>query len=265
MAYARLVSRNRLSSVSNAARVLKAFSVGHPTWGVAELAGHLDLSTSTTHRLLSTLADERLLDQDPDSGRYRLGLTVFDLTAAAPTQRSLHEAALVSMTELRSRTGQTVQMGVLDGRDVVYVERLDSPGTVHVFRELGRRNHAHSTSTGKMLLACLPRTQRARLLDGWRLPPVTEHTITDHAVLRRELQSIARTGYAENREETEPGVVSVAAPVRDASDTAIAAMSLVGPTAVFDEHRHEFAEAVVALSRTVSRHMGWRPSSDRSR
>ena len=59
MAYAPLVSRNRLSSVSNAARVLKAFSVGHPTWGVAELAGHLDLSTSTTHRLLSTLTDHR--------------------------------------------------------------------------------------------------------------------------------------------------------------------------------------------------------------
>ena len=77
--YAAIVSKNRLSSVANAARVLKAFSTRHPTWGVADLAKHLDISTSTVHRLLSTLADEGVLDQDPENGRYRFGLSVFDM------------------------------------------------------------------------------------------------------------------------------------------------------------------------------------------
>ncbi|MEL7158393.1 MAG: IclR family transcriptional regulator [Actinomycetota bacterium] len=251
------MASNRLSSVANAARVLKSFSSSQPVWGVTELARHLDLSTSTAHRLLSTLTDEGVLDQDLETGQYRLGLSIFDLAAAAPTQRSLHEAALVSMTELRSRTGETVQVGVLDGRQVVYVERLDSPHTLRVFSEMGRRNDAHCTSTGKVLLAHAPAAHRDRLLRGWTLPRQTEHTITVEADLRSELQRIRRRGFAENRQESELGVVSIAAPVRDASGSVVAAMSLAGPSERVDPHRNEYAEMVVRLTATISKHMGW--------
>lgn len=251
-------SRNRLSSVANAARVLKAFSSRSPTWGVTELAAELDLSTSTVHRILSTLADEGVLDQDHQSGRYRLGLSVFDLAAAVPTQRPLHEAVLVSMTELRSRTGETVQVGVLDGRHVVYVERLDSPNTLQVFTELGRRADAHCTSSGKALLAFVPQAERERLLDGWKLTAKTEHSITDLDELRAELRRIRQRGYAENRHESEPGVVSVAAPIRDGSGGAVASLSLAGPSERMDPNRGAYADAVMALARTVSTQMGWR-------
>lgn len=251
------MSKNRLSSVANAARVMKSFSSHNPTWGVAELSEHLDLSTSTTHRLLSTLADEGVLDQDAETARYRLGLSVFDMAAAMPKQRSLHEAVLVSMTELRSRTGETVQVGVLDGREVVYVERLDSPNTLRIFTELGRRNAAHRTSTGKALLAFMPPAQRDRVLRGWKLDSKTQYTITDPVALREELSAIKRRGYAENRQEHELGVVSVAAPIKDASGYAIAALSLAGPTERMDEHRATYVEAVVVLARTISRQMGW--------
>lgn len=251
-------SRNRLGSVANAARVLKSFSANHPTWGVSELAEELELSTSTVHRLLSTLADEAVLEQDAETGRYRLGLSVFDLAAAMPAQRSLHEAVLVSMTELRMRTGETVQVGVLDGRQVVYVERLDSPNTLRVFTELGRRNDAHCTSSGKVLLACIPRAERERLLDGWRLPARTPHSITDVVALRRELERIRRQGFAENRQESEVGVVSVAAPIRDAGGGVVASLSLAGPNERMDPNRDRYVEAVMALSATVSRQLGWR-------
>ncbi len=258
------VSRNRLSSVANAARVLKSFSVNRPTWGVSELADELDLSTSTVHRLLSTLADEGVLEQEPESGRYRLGLSVFDLAAAMPTQRSLHEAVLVSMTELRSRTGETVQVGVLDGRQVVYVERLESPNTLRFFAELGRRAHAHCTSSGKVLLAYQPKAERERLLEGWELLARTEHSIVSVAELRRELGVIRRRGYAENRHESELGVVSVAAPIRDGSGRSVASLSLAGPSDRMDPNRDRYAQAVMALASTVSRQMGWRADwSDR--
>lgn len=255
-------SRNRLSSVANAARVLKSFSSHRPTWAVGELATHLDISTSTTHRLLSTLSDEGLLDQDDATGRYRLGLTVFDLAAAAPTQRTLHEASLVAMTELRSRTGETVQIGVLDGREVVYVERLDSPHTLRVFTELGRRNHAHCSSTGKLLLAFAPKRQREALLNGWQPEPLTDHTITDLTALRSEFARIRRNGYAENREEAEPGVVSVAAPIRDDSGEAVAALSLVGPSERMDSNRSEYPGVVTFLAKAISSQMGWTPPGD---
>ncbi|MDW3178413.1 MAG: IclR family transcriptional regulator [Acidimicrobiia bacterium] len=251
------MSKNRLTSVANAARVLKAFSTRHPTWGVADLAKHLDISTSTVHRLLSTLADEGVLDQDADNGRYRLGLSVFDMAASMPKHRTLHEAVLVSMTELRSRTGETVQVGVLDGREVVYVERLDSPNTLRVFTEVGRRNSAHRTSTGKLLIAHLTSRQRERLLAGWVLEKRTPHTITDLGTLREELTLIRSRGYAENRQESEMGIVSVAAPIRDSGGRVVAALSLAGPTDRMDDNRRTYVEAVMVLARTVSLQMGW--------
>ena len=249
--------------MANAARVLKSFSADHPMWGVSELAGELDLSTSSVHRLLSTLADEGLLEQDPSSGRYRLSLSVFDLAAAMPTQRPLHEAVLVPMTELRARTGETVQVGVLDGRHVVYVERLDSPNTLRVFTKLGRRAHAHCTSSGKVLLAFLPRAERDHLLDGWTPAARTPHSITDVDLLRRELDVVRRRGYAENRQESELGVVSIAAPIRGSGGRTIASLSLAGPDSRVDPNREVYVHALMTLAEAVSKQMGWRrrPSS----
>ena len=144
-----------LGSVANAARVLKSFTPTDREWGVSDLARHLDIAKSTAHRLLATLTDEGLLEQDPATGRYRFGLAVFDLAAAAQSV-DLHEAVMAPMTELRNRTGETVQVAVLDGREVVYVERLDSPNTLRLFLEVGRRNSAHTTGCGKALLAFAP-------------------------------------------------------------------------------------------------------------
>lgn len=255
------MARNRLSSVANAARVLKSFSAQHPTWGVSELAASLDMSTSTTHRLLSTLADEGLLTRDAITGSYRLGLAVFDLAAAMPAQRTLHEAVLVSMTELRYRTGETVQVGVLDGREVVYVERLEGPNTVQMFGQLGRRVSAHRASSGKALLAFLGTARREALLDGWELDAPTPATISDLDGLRDELKRVRRQGFAENREESEPGVTSVAAPIRDAGGSVIAALSLAGPTERVEKHRTTYVSAVVKFAEVVSVQMGWTPDA----
>lgn len=252
------MSGNRLSSVRNAARLLKAFTASTSTWGVSDLARHLDLSKSTVHRILSTLADEGMLEQDAESGRYRLGLAMFDLAAAVPTQRDLHEAALSPMTDLRNRTGETVQVGVLDGRQVVYVERLDSPNTLRFFVELGRRNDAHCTGSGKALLAFTSPEHRDRILKDWRLEARTEQTITKMSLLRKELETIRRTGYAENRHESEVGVVSIAAPIRDSSGTTIAAVSVAGPAERMDPDNSRISEAVTSTAGLISRRLGYR-------
>ena len=247
-----------LSSVSNALRVLKAFTTAHREWGVSDLARHLGLGKSTVHRLLSTLVEERMLDQDLDTGRYRLGLAVLDLAAAVPTQLDLHEAVLSPMSELRNRSGETVQVAVLDGRHVVYIERLDSPRTLRMFLEIGRRNHAHSTATGKVLLAHLPERDLDRLLKGWELARVTPHTITDQRALRAELDAVRARGYAENRHESEVGVVSLAAPIRGSGGQVIAALSMAGPADRIDPHRLAMAHAVMETAAVASRRLGHR-------
>lgn len=252
------MSRNRLSSVANAVAVLKAFTSSAPNWGVSDLAAQVGQSRSTVHRILSTLTDEGLLEQDPATGRYRLGLVLFDLAAAVPSQRSLHEAVLLPMTDLRNKTGETVQVGVLDGRQVVYVERLDSPNTLRMFTQMGRRSDAHCTGTGKALLAFLARPQLDKLMKGWEPVRKTEHTIVAQAALMSEFELIRQQGFAENRHESEMGVVSIAAPIRDHSQTTIAAMSVAGPTDRMDHRRDQLAEIVVTLALATSRRLGYR-------
>lgn len=248
-----------LGSVANAARVLKSFTPNEREWGVTDLARRLGIAKSTAHRLLATLTDEGLLEQDPTTGRYRLGLLVFDMAAAAQSV-DLHEAVLPPMTDLRNRTGETVQVAVLDGREVVYVERLDSPNTLRLFLEVGRRNSAHSTGCGKALLAFLPVDQLERTLRNWKLGAKTEHTITDLAVLRKDLADARRRGYAVNRRESEMGIISIAAPIRDVSGRAVAAISVAGPAERLEQHEMPLAQTTMECAAMISRRLGYRGS-----
>ena len=252
------MSGNRLTSVTNAVRLIKSFTSTRTTWGVSELSRELGISKSSVHRILATLTDEGMLEQDPETGRYRLGLAMYDLAAAVPSQRDLHEAVLLPMTELRNRTGETVQVGVIDGVHVVYIERLDSPNTLRLFTDVGRRNELHCTGTGKVLLAHLPADRRERILAELKLTKRTAYTITSHRKFREELDKIRSQGFAENRHESEVGVVSVAAPIREPGDVTIAAISVAGPAERMDPLRAQIAQAVQRAAGLVSHRLGYR-------
>ncbi|MGQ0848402.1 MAG: IclR family transcriptional regulator [Actinomycetota bacterium] len=249
-----------LSSVRNAVRVLKAFTGARRYFGVSELARHLGLSSSTVHRLLTTLESEHLIEQDEATGKYGLGLAVFDIAAAAAPGYDLSNALLAPMTILRNRTGETVHVAVLDGRQVVYIERLDSPHTLRYFLEqIGRRNWAHCTSTGKVLLSYLPETVLDRLLDGWELPALTPHTITDRELLKKELAEARDLGYAQNNGESEPETMSIGAPIRDSAGRVIAAMSVAGPAGRMFPEARALRFAVLEAAGAASRRLGYQP------
>jgi DNA-binding IclR family transcriptional regulator len=238
--------------------VLKAFSTRDRIYGVTELAQKLNLSKSTMHRLLATLTAEHLIEQNPETGKYHLGLAIYDLAAAASAGFDLIEAVIPPMTVLRDRTGETVQVSVLDGREVVYVQRLDSTHTLRFFLKLGRRNWVHCTSTGKVLLAALPRPDLDRLLDGWDLPAVTPYTITDPELLKKELAEIRDLGFGQNRNEADIGTMSIGAPIRDAGGRAVAAISVAGPVVRVDANIHGVTYSVIEAAAVASRRLGFR-------
>jgi IclR family transcriptional regulator, KDG regulon repressor len=246
-------ARRTLSSVGNAARLLKQFSSSERELGVTELAGRLGIGKSTVHRLLATLQAEQFVEQDPESGRYRLGLAIFELGAAASASTTLHQAVLMPMAALRVRTGETVHAAVLDGRQVVYVERLESPHTLRLFLEVGRRNDAHSTATGKCLLAHLDEARLTQLLDGWQLAAKTPHTVTDPTELRQQLRQVRKQGYAHNLHESEVGILSVAAPIRDARGETIAALGVAGPAPRMEGTLDNITRGVVEAAAMASR------------
>lgn len=256
-----------LASVANAARVLREFGKGERELGVTEVARRVGLGKSTTHRLLHTLAHERLLDQDPETGAYRLGLAMYELGISVTAGMDLHHAATPVIEQLRAMTRETIQVAVLDGREAVYVERRESPQALRIFGRVGHRVPAHCTSSGKLLLAQLPEEALNRLLQGWVLEARTPYTVTDPAALRAQLRAVRAQGWAENVNETEVGVASVAAPVRDVLGEVVAAVSIVGPVQRLDgESLRRFTRAAVEAGNAISRRLGWRdPASAATR
>ncbi|MGE3286292.1 MAG: IclR family transcriptional regulator [Pseudonocardia sp.] len=250
-----------LSTVRNAARVLKAFLTREESIGVSELARRLGLGKSAVHRLLTTLLAEGLVEQDPRTGGYRLGIVMFELGEAVKVHLDLHAAAGPVLAQLREQTGESSQVGVLDGDEVVYVDRLESAHTLRLFTETGRRVPAHCTSSGKVLLAHCPEAVRERVL-AHRLPALTPHTITDPDALRAELAAVRARGWAEAVNEREIGVASIASPIRDVRGDVVAALSIGAPVTRFGAvPRRRIARTLVEAGEAVSRRLGWSPES----
>lgn len=253
--------RALLGSVRNAARVLRAFSQADQELGVTELSGRLGLGKSTTHRLLATLEAERLLEQNQTTGKYRLGLALYELGTTVTEHVDLHQAALPVLTTLRHNTDEMVHVAVLDGLEVVYVERLETGNMLPIFRQVGHRLPAHWTSSGKVLLAALPRDELLRRLAGASLEARTDHTIHRVDSLLVELERCAARGWASNVEEGHLGVTSVGAPIRGADGTVMAAVSVVGASdRLQGEVMRRYATLVVEAAAVISRRLGYRPA-----
>jgi IclR family KDG regulon transcriptional repressor len=251
-----------LSTVRNAARLLKEFRSREESIGVSELARRLALGKSGVHRLLTTLVSEGLLEQDPRTGGYRLGIVMFELGEAVKVHLDLHAAAGPVLAHLREQIGESSQVGVLDGVEVVYVDRLESAHSLRLFTETGRRVPAHCTSSGKVLLAYCPEHEREALLARGPLPRLTPHTIVDPDALRAELAGVRARGWAEAVDEREIGVASLAAPVRDVHGDVVAAISIGAPVARFGAvPRRRHACALVEAGEAISRRLGWNPES----
>lgn len=256
------MSDTSLSSVGNAARLLKAFLSREKEIGVSELARRLDLGKSTVHRLLTTLVQEGLVEKTP-SGAYRLGLTMFELGQVVHSHMDLHGAVAPVLAALQEETHEGCQVGVLDGHEVVYIDRLESSQTLRLFNETGRRVPVHTTSSGKALLAHLPPADLERVLAAAApLAQMTPRSITDPDVLREELDRIRVRGWSEAVEEREVGVASIAAPIRDAEGEVVAAISIGGPAARMGaQQRRRLAEVVVEAGEAASRRLGWSPET----
>ena len=151
---------------------------------------------------------------------------------------------------------------MLDGHEVVYVDRLESTHSLRLFTETGRRVPVHCTSSGKVLLTYLPEARRHAVLRAAPMTALTPHTITDPERLSAELARVRRRGWAEAINEREIGVASIAAPVRDISGEVVAAISIGVPLArcsVMSLRR--LAPVIVEAAEAASRRLGWSPEN----
>ncbi len=251
-------------SLERGLEILSSFHSERPLIGVSELSRDLDLSRSTAHRYIATLARLGYLQQDAVTKRYRLGPRVLDLGFSAINSMDLREISAPYLRELSDETGHTVNLAILDGIDVVYIERCRTarPGQREIDLNLhvGARLPAYCTAMGKAILAFVPDEQRERLIAQIDFAPRGPNTLTDAVAFRAELARIRAAGLAVNDEELAYGLRSIAAPIHSHSDEVVAALNLAVHRTMgsMDELLARFGPAVVRTARDISLGMGHR-------
>ena len=249
-------------SLERGLAILKCFTPEHPVLGIADIADALGMIRSTTHRYVITLVALGYLEQGA-SRKYRLGLGPTNLGTAMLDSTGLGDAARPYLEQLRSSTGFSVGMGVLDGADVVYVDHLRNLRRGQTGQgpnvRLGVRAPASCTSIGKLLLAFLSGEDLETVLVESGRARGTKHTLT-RGKLREQLEKIRILGYAISDEEFYPGARSLAAPVRDESSEVVAAVNLSIYNAVLSVGELiGFYPLVDATAEKVSRALGYEP------
>jgi len=227
--------------------------------GVRELARALGVGKSTMHRILQTLEVRSLVRQDRDTARYVVTARLMEIASSVRENLEFRRVAHAHLQALQRSAGETVFLGVLDGGEVVIVDRIDSSEPLRMVSQIGFREPAHSTALGKTLLANLPEGEGVRILSNMELKRFTPNTTTSVEALKADLNRIRLSGFAIDDEETLPGVRCVAAPIRDTSGQVIAAVSVSGPSVrVTRERIPPLAQDVRATAEMVSRELGYR-------
>jgi IclR family pca regulon transcriptional regulator len=248
-------------SLERGLAILSSFRSAQPLLGVSDLSRRVGLSRSTTHRYVATLAALGYLQQDVDTRKYRLGPRVLDLGFSAINSMELRHISAPYLKALSEKTGRTVNMAVLDGAEIVYIERCrgGGPREIDLNLHVGSRLPAYCTSMGKVLLAYLPAAELNILLDGVKLPRRGPNTITSKRALLKELEQVRTLGVATNNEELAYGLRSIAAPVRSQTGEVVAAINIAVHRSLvtMDELLDDLAAALGETAREISGHIGF--------
>lgn len=230
--------------------LLDAFGPADVELTLAELSARTGLPRPTAHRLVAQLVAWGGLERT-DSG-YRLGMSLFVLGQRVPRQRGLREAARPYLEDLYEATHENIHLTVFDATDTLFLEKLTGRQSMPIVSRVGGRLPAYCTASGKVFLALGPPGYLRRVIDGG-LTRLTPRTVVMPGLLRRDLARTLDRGYGINREESETGVVAVAAPVHDHRRRVIAAISIAGAAHRLDLER--LAPAVRTAALSLSREM----------
>ena len=248
-----------IQSVGRAARILKALGSEQARLGVTELADRLGLAKATVYGLLRTLEAHQLVEQDLETGKYRLGPALLQLGNAFLENHELRARSLLWAESLASRAREAVHVGVLYGPSVLIVHHVFRPDDSVQILEVGASIPWHACALGKAMVAYLDPQARGELLDG-DLPRLTGRTVTDPQALAQQLGRVHGDGVAVEDQEAIVGEAGIAAPLFDHRGAVAGAIGLAGPV----EHllsagpAADLVAAVKEAARGLSRELGAR-------
>ncbi len=239
-------SKYVVDALDRALDVLEGFKDSEEV-SLRDMSKRTGLNKSRTFRLLYTLSERGYVERTVDGQRYKLGLKLFE--HATKFRRDLKRIAQPFMRQTHARYNETINLAVLHNGEVLYVELLESSRPFRMAAMIGSRMPIHSTALGMAMLAHSPEHEITAFLQQLT-PPHSRK-------LKKELELVRQRGYALDREENEPGVACVGAPILDLTGSAIAAMSLSGPVGRVLKQEKEIGTTLSGCCREISRYMGF--------
>jgi DNA-binding IclR family transcriptional regulator len=247
-------ARSGIQVIERMMALLDALSRSETPSSLKQLALETGLHPSTAHRILAAMTTAGFVERH-GGGSYRLGIRLLELGNLVRSRLDIRAAALPAMEALHRQLGESVNLGIRQGDEIVYVERTSSGrSTVRAVHLVGARAPLHVTAVGKLYLAEDSREAVEDYARRTGLPGLTPHSLTDPAALGRELQKVRRQGVAFDNEEIEPGLRCIAAPVHDDAGVLVAGLSVSAPA---ERHDPEWATLVRQAAVTISTTLGY--------
>ncbi|SDM71566.1 transcriptional regulator, IclR family [Fictibacillus solisalsi] len=249
---------NMVKSVSRALDIITLVSLKKGGMGVTEIAKQIDINKSSVYRILSTLVLYGYIEQDQETGRYKLGYKFLEVSSKLLESIDLRAEAKPFLQELEDETNEVVHLVVFDQGEVVYIEKLDGNETLRMHSKVGKRAPMHCTSVGKAILASLPASEVVEILQRKGMPRHTDKTITDKDLFLEELNQVRQRGYALDLEENETGITCIAVPIYDHLGMVVGAVSISGPTLrMTNERLEQLKPRMQKISKQLSARLGY--------
>lgn len=260
-----LKPNNLVQTIERVSLILDILAQNPMGISIRELSSKVNLPKGTTHRLLSSLAYLGYVRQDPKTRNYLLGFKLVELGNILLSQLDLRKEAEPFLRELAEKTKETIHMVILDGNEVVYIDKVEmdhNPSGLRMASRIGLRNPAHSSAVGKVLLSHFTDEELNKFYKGKSLSKRTENTITDAAQLKEHLKIVRNQGYAIDDEENEKGVRCVGAPIFNRTGNPVAAISISGPAFRVTKKKilESLKKEVMETALKISQQLGYRES-----
>ena len=224
---------------------------------LAELRSLLNSPKTTIHRMLLTLESLGYVQQNSQSRGYMASMKIFELGGKVLHNLDIPQAAKPLMIELSLKTGETINLGMLDDTDIICIDKVESKQHLKIDQPIGARAKAYHTAMGKAILAYLPEGDRAQLFSNHTITPGTSKSLKTVSAIEKDLESVRERGYSVDNEEYIRGVSAVGAPVFDNNSKVVAGLSIAGPTLRINERSIESLARLVKESATlISKKLG---------
>lgn len=248
-----------IQSVDRALRILDLFDEYETELKITDISDRMGLHKSTVHSLLKTLQVHHYIDQNSENGKYRLGMKLFERGNFVIHSLDIRAIAKKHLIELSVKTGQTIHLVILDGKEGVYIDKVEGTSGTVMYSRIGRRIPIHCSAVGKALVAFKSKEELEKILNGYNYILQTPNTISNEKDFLEELDKVRKQGFAIDNQENEPGVRCAALPIKNHLGQVIAAISMSTPiSSLKDFELNKTVDVLREASDQLSHQMGYK-------